>query len=108
MNLLKALLAGAAILTPVTAGAQDLAPMSMSSLPAPPARIASATVENLHGQVIGHVRTVASDPTGKPAALSVMTPQGTIVVAAQAASYDESRNLVFTDLPAPQVASAAH
>ncbi|HUO01315.1 MAG TPA: hypothetical protein VMU31_00945 [Rhizomicrobium sp.] len=107
MDVLKATLIGAAILVPVFASAQDLAPMSMSSLPAPPAKIASATVENLHGQVIGHVQKVATDPSGKPAAISVLTPQGTTVVAAQAASYDESRNLVFADLPAPQIASAA-
>jgi hypothetical protein len=108
MDLLKATVIGAAILVPVIASAQDLAPMSMSSLSAPPSQINSATVENLHGQVIGHVQTVVTDPSGKPAAISVLTPQGTTVVAAQAASYDESRNMVFADLPTPQLASAAH
>jgi hypothetical protein len=108
MDILKATVIGAAILVPVFASAQDFAPMSLSSLPAPPAKIASATVENLHGQVIGRVASVASDQSGKPAAISVTTPEGTKVVAAQAASYDESRNLVVADLPAPQVASAAH
>jgi hypothetical protein len=108
MDLLKATLIGAAILVPVFASAQDLAPMSLSSLPATPAKITSATVENLHGQVIGRVASVAADQSGKPAAISVITAQGTTVVAAQAASYDESRNLVVTDLPAQQVASAAH
>lgn len=107
MDPLKATLIGAAILVPVFASAQDLAPMSLSSLSAAPAKITTATVENLHGQVIGRVANVAADPSGKPAAISVTTPEGTKVVAAQAASYDESRNLVFADLPAPQVASAA-
>lgn len=108
MHPLKATLIGAALLAPGFAGAQDLAPMSLSSLPAAPAGLATATVENPHGQLIGQVAQVATDPRGKPAAISVRTPQGTTVVAAQAASYDESRNLVVTDLPAPQMASAAH
>ncbi len=108
MDLLKATLIAAAILVPVFASAQDLAPMSLSSLPAMPAKISTATVENLHGQVIGHVASVAADQNGKPAAISVTTPEGTKVVAAQAASYDEGRNLVVTDLPVSQVASAAH
>jgi hypothetical protein len=107
MDPLKATLIFAAILVPVFASAQDLAPMSLSSLSATPAKISTATVENLHGQVIGRVASVAADQSGKPAAISVTTPEGTKVVAAQAASYDESRNLVVTDLPAPQVASAA-
>lgn len=107
MDPLKATLIGAAILVPVFASAQDLAPMSLSSLPTAPAKISTATVENLHGQVIGRVAGVAADQNGKPAAISVTTPEGTKVVAAQAASYDESRNLVVADLPAPQVASAA-
>jgi hypothetical protein len=108
MDPLKATLIAAAILVPVFASAQDLAPMSLSSLSATPAKITTATVENLHGQVIGRVASVAADQNGKPAAISVTTPEGTKVVAAQAASYDESRNLVVTDLPVPQVASAAH
>jgi hypothetical protein len=108
MDPLKATLIFAAILVPVFASAQDLAPMSLSSLPATPAKITTATVENLHGQVIGRVASVAADQNGKPAAISVATPEGTKMVAAQAASYDESRNLVVTDLPAPQVASAAY
>ena len=107
MDLLKATLVGGAILIPVITSAEDLAPMSLSSLPSPPANITTASVENLHSQVIGKVVAVATDPSGKPAAISVATPQGTTVVAAQAASYDESRNLVVADLPAPQVASAA-
>lgn len=110
MHSLKAILAGAAMLAPGLASAQsiDLAPMSLSSLPAPPPKLATATVENLHGQLIGHVQQVATDPRGKPAAISVLTSQGTTVVAAQAASYDEGRNLVVANLPAPEMASAAH
>ena len=107
MDLIKAVVIGAAVLAPVIASAQDLAPMALNSLPAPPPGITTAQVENLHGQVIGRVASVAADQSGKPAAISVITPQGTTVVAAQAASYDESRNLVVTDLPVPQVASAA-
>jgi hypothetical protein len=107
MDLMKAIAVGAALLAPVIVGAENLAPMALNSLPAPPAKIASAQVQNLHGQVIGRVEKVATDQTGKPSAISVMTPEGITVVAAQAASYDEARNLVFTDQPMPQLANAA-
>lgn len=112
MNLLKATLVAAVLLAPMSASeiasAEDLAPVALNSLPASPRNIASAKVENLHGQVIGHVVQVATDQSGKPAAISVAASDGIKVVAAQAASYDEGRNTVFTDLPMPQVASAAH
>lgn len=108
MNLIKAMAIGAVTLAPATASAQDLAPMALNSLPAPPPKITSAQVENLHGQVIGRVQNVATDQTGKPSAVSVMTADGLKVVAAQAASYDESRNLVFTDQPAPGLANNVH
>jgi hypothetical protein len=106
MDLIKAIVIGAAVLAPVTASAQDLAPMALNSLPAPPPKITTAQVENLHGQVIGRVEKIVTDPSGKPAAIAVVSSEGTRVVAAGAASYDEARNLVITDLPAPQLANA--
>lgn len=106
MNLIKAVVIGAALLAPVVASAEDLAPMALNSLPAPPPKITTAQVENLHGQVIGRVEKIVTDASGKPAAISVTSPDGIRVVAAGAASYDEARNLVFTDLPAPQLANA--
>lgn len=106
MDLLKAVMIGAAIFAPVIASAEDLAPMALNSLPAPPSKITTAQVENLHGQVIGKVAKIVTDPSGKPAAISVTSPEGIEVVAAAAASYDESRNLVFADLPVPQLANA--
>ena len=106
MDLIKAVVIGAAVLAPVIASAQDLAPMALNSLPAPPPGITTAQVENLHGQVIGKVEKIVMDPSGKLAAIAVTSSEGTKVVAAAAASYDESRNLVFTDLPTPQLANA--
>jgi len=106
MDLIKAVMIGAAVLAPVIASAEDLAPMALNSLPAPPPKITTAQVENLHGQVIGRVEKIVTDPSGKPAAISITSSEGTKVVAASAASYDEVRNLVFTDLPTPQLANA--
>jgi len=97
----------AAILAPIMASAEDLAPIALNSLPAPPPKITSAQVENLHSQVIGRVEKVVTDPSGKPASISVITPEGTKVIGAAAASYDEARNLVFTDQQVPQLANAA-
>ena len=39
--------------------------------------------------------------------MSVITSEGTTVIAANAASYDEGRNTIYTDLPSPQLASTA-
>jgi len=97
----------AAILAPIMANAEDLAPMALNSLPAPPPKITSAPVENLHGQVIGRVEKVVTDPSGKPVSVSVITPEGTKVIGAAAASYDEARNLVFTDQQVQQLANSA-
>jgi hypothetical protein len=108
MDMLKATIIGAAFLAPVIASAQDLAPMSMNSLPAAPANITSAKVDNLHGQTIGRVSAIITDQSGHPAAVSVITSEGTTVIAANAASYDEGRNTIYTDLPSPQLASTAH
>lgn len=100
------LIVSAMLLAPL-ARAEELAPMALNSLPAAPKSIVSAQVENLHGQVIGRVAQVATDQSGKPAAISVTTPSGIIVVAAGAASYDAGRNLVFTDQPAQGLAAAS-
>ena len=108
MNLIKVIATGAVIAVPAITRAENLAPMALNSLPAPPRNIMSAQVENLHGQTIGRVAKVATDQSGKLAAISVITPAGTIVVAAGAASYDEGRNLVYTDQPAQGLANAAH
>jgi hypothetical protein len=111
MDMLKATLIGAALLIPVIASAQDLsaqdlAPMSLASLPAAPANITTAKVDNLHGQTVGRVAAVIADAAGHPAAVSVVTSEGTTVIAANSASYDESHNTLYTDLPSPQLASA--
>jgi hypothetical protein len=107
-HLLKVIMFGGAMVVTVIAKGEDLAPMALNSLPAPPPNLVSAQVENLHGQVIGRVAKVATDQSGKPAAISVTTPSGTIVMAAGAASYDEGHNLVYTDQPVQGLANAFH
>jgi hypothetical protein len=82
--------------------------MALNSFTAPPSRIVSAPVETPKGELVGHVERVITDAEGKPSALAVNSPQGTVTVAANAASYDASRNLVVADIPAQQAANRGH
>lgn len=82
--------------------------MALNSFTTPPYRLASAEVETPKGQVIGHVEQVITDAQGKLSALAVASAQGTVTVAANAASYDPSRNLVVADIPDRKIANSRH
>jgi hypothetical protein len=86
---------------------EDLAPVALNSLPAPPRGIQAAQVFNQRGQVIGGVDRVAVDASGKPSALSIRPPHSkdVMVVSAAAASYDAPRNIVVAAVPDDRVAS---
>lgn len=82
---------------PAQAQEVQLAPMALNSLSKPPAGLATAQVMNQSGQVIGTFQKVLFDPSGKPAAISYLTPEGNlVVVAAPAVSYDGQRNILVT------------
>lgn len=82
--------------------------MALNSFTSVPARIVSAEVETPKGEMVGHVERVITDAAGKPSAIAVNSPQGTVTVAANLASYDPSRNLVVADIPTRQVANSGH
>ena len=106
MDVLKSILFGTALLAPVVAGAQNLAPLALNSLSAPPQGIRSARVLDQHGNYIGNVQQVATDQDGKPLAISIMPKAGRlVVVSASAVSYDEPRNVLVASIPGRQLAA---
>jgi hypothetical protein len=97
------LLCGFALL-PAMAGAEDMAPVALNSLPKPPADIASLQVMDQKGQVIGQALQIQTDQDGRPAALSFRASNGsTVVIGAAATSYD-GKSLVTSD-DQPQIAA---
>jgi len=99
-----------ALLAPVLLGAEDLAPIALNSLPAPPRNIQAAQVLDERGQLIGGVERVAVDASGKPSALSIRpahskAPNDVMVVSAAAASYDAPRNIVVAAVPEDRLAA---
>jgi hypothetical protein len=106
MHVLKSILFGAALLVPVIAKAQDLAPIALNSLSTVPQGIRSARVLDQHGIYIGDVQQVATDQDGKPLAISILPKDGRlIVVSASAVSYDEPRNVLVASVPGPLLAA---
>jgi hypothetical protein len=106
MDVLKSIVFGAALLIPVIAGAEDLAPIALNSLSATPQDIRSARVLDQHGNYIGDVQRVATDQDGKPSAISILPKGGRlIVVSASAVSYDEPRNILMASIPEPVFAA---
>jgi len=103
MDLLKAVLLSAALLTPVVAaaedlGARDLAPTALESYTHAPANIGSAKVVDQRGRMVGSIKGIETDAAGRPDAISIQPANGQplMVVAAGDASYDKARNVVVT------------
>ena len=84
----------------IGARAEDMAPVALNSLPAPPANIAALQVMDQKGQVIGQAEQVQTDQDGHPAALSFRANNGsTVVIGAAAASYDGKSLITSNDQP---------
>lgn len=83
--------------------AEDLAPMALNSLSTAP-NIASQPVMDQHGKRIGTAQAVQTDASGKPAALSLRTADGKLIVLGAAAiSYDG--HVLVADNREPQIAA---
>ena len=82
---------------------EQMAPMALNSLSAPPVKAASAKVFDQNGHLLGQVERIQADEYGKPSALSFRaTKNGKIVViSAAAASYDG--NVVVASNDQPQI-----
>ena len=106
MSVFRFILIGVAI-TAVSSlvRAEELAPVALNSLSAPPSNIAAMSVLDQDGQVIGQALRIQTDQDGRPSALAFRAARDgrTVVVAAAAASYD-GRQLV-TGNDQPQIAA---
>ncbi len=94
----------APVFAPIGASAEDLAPVALNSLSAPPANIASLQVMDQKGQVIGQAERIQTDQDGRPAALSFRANNGTTVVIGAAATSYDGKSLV-TSNDQPQIAA---
>ena len=104
MSSVRDLLLSAIILMPTVAQGEDLAPVALNSLSVVPANIASLSVMDQNGQIVGHALRIESDQDGKPAALAFQALDGrTVVISAAATSYD-GRSLI-TSNEQPQIAA---
>jgi hypothetical protein len=104
MSKFRAILFCGLFIAPGTASAEDLAPVALNSLSAPPANVASLPVMDQKGQVIGQAERIQTDQDGRPAALSFRAGNGdTVVIGAAATSYD-GKPLVTSD-DQPQIAA---
>ena len=104
MSKIRATLFCGLFLIPAVANAENLAPVALNSLSAPPANIASLRVMDQNGQVIGQALRVQADQDGRPAALSFRANNGsTVVIAAAATSYDG--HVLVTSNDQPQIAA---
>jgi hypothetical protein len=89
---------------PAMARAEELAPVALNSLSAPPSNIASLQVMDQKGEVIGQALRIQPDQDGHPAALAFRANNGsTVVISAAATSYDG--HALVTDSNQPQIAA---
>ena len=106
MKKFRAILLCGFTVIPLMASADELAPVALYSLSAPPTNIASLKVMDQKGQVIGQALQIQTDQDGHPAALSFRANNGsTVVIGAAATSYD-GKSLV-TSNDQPQIAALA-
>ena len=113
MTRMSVILCGAAWLTVMgPALADDPAPgsssgiIALNSLPDPPATLATANVADAKGTVVGAVRKVVMDPSGKPVTVDVSLLGSGAVVAVDASkfNYDQGHNVLTAALDAQQIA----
>ena len=100
MSKFRAILLCGLFIAPAMASAEELAPVALNSLSAPPANVASLQVMDQNGQVIGQAERIQTDQDGRPAALSFRARNGnTVVIGAAAASYDGKSLVTSNDQP---------
>src|SRR5215469_2513487 len=94
---------------PAMASAEDLAPVALNSLSAPPPNVASLRVMDQNGQVIGQALQIQADQNGRPSALSFRANNGsTVVISAAAAGYDGRELIASSDQPQIAALSGVH
>jgi hypothetical protein len=89
-----------------SAGVPVFAPIALNSLSSPPDKIATATVVDQSGAVVGAVQKVDLDASGKPAQVEIALLGTDRIVALDSArlSYDQSHNVMTAALDKSQIA----
>ena len=80
--------------------------IALSSLPNPPVTLATASVADAKGMVVGFVQKVVMDAGGKPQTVDVALMGSNAVVAVDASkfNYDQGRNILTAAMDAQQIA----
>src|SRR5258708_1928286 len=89
------------LLLSVPAWPEQMAPMALNSLSAPPVKAASAKVFDQNGHFLGQVERIQADEYGKPSALSFRAAKNgkIVVISAAAASFDGNVGVASNDQP---------
>ncbi|HEY4075831.1 MAG TPA: hypothetical protein VGM26_02765 [Rhizomicrobium sp.] len=87
------------MIIPTLAYAEDLAPVALNSLSAPPANIATIKVFDQHGRLLGQAEKIQTDQSGKPLALSFRATNGSTINLSAAAVGFDGKVMVAEDQP---------
>ena len=81
--------------------------IALNSLPNPPATLATASVADAKGTVVGAVEKVVMDAGGKPVTVDITLLGSNTVVALDASkfNYDQGHNILTAQLDAVQIAA---
>jgi hypothetical protein len=90
----------------VDTGQSSSGMIALNSLPNPPATLATAGVADAKGMIVGAVRKVVMDPSGKPVTVDIALLGSNAVVAMDASkfNYDQGHNVLTAQLDAQQIA----
>jgi hypothetical protein len=90
----------------VDSGQSSSGMIALNSLPNPPATLATAGVADAKGMIVGAVRKVVMDTSGKPVTVDIALLGSNAVVAMDASkfNYDQGHNVLTADLDARQIA----
>jgi hypothetical protein len=105
----RAMLLCVLLVLPAAAGADELAPVALNSLPSPPSNVASLKVMDQNGHVIGQALRIQTDQKGHPAALAFRANDGsTVVIPASATGFDGHILVASNDQPQIAALSSVH
>jgi hypothetical protein len=96
LRLLAILVLAGLLILPAGAFADNLAPTALNSFTIAPARLATASVLDTKGDVVGSVQKIETDPNGKPLRVDILLSSNKTALSlpADAVSYDETANTI--------------
>ena len=99
-------LIGGAVAEPAPGSNSSSGIIALNSLPNPPVTLATASVADAKGIVVGAVQKIVMDASGKPQTVDVALMGSGAVVALDASkfNYDQGHNVLTAQLDAQQIA----